>query len=273
MVLDAKLSAKADGKGRAEFRGVMAGNHRLEVFSEGHNIESRSFTSTTTGMTTLTADLKAVIRIVSTGDFESPRFLEERSLGADLIGHPCSMAFSEDGRLLAAAGNEGVKVWDTSSGRELRNLEVSSIQSVAFAPDASTIALIEAQTGEVQIWSMATGKRVRTDESCHDKGVPTTPVFSKDGQQMAWACVDGIPIVETSTGKEIRRLPLSGQYVAQSDRVSVEFSPDGKSLLGRNHKTDANLGSEDRAGDAQLRIPGQLQYIQSGWLLGRAHGW
>ena len=240
IVLDSKLRAKADGKGRAEFRGVKAGDHEVEVFSEGHNTEGKSFTSSTTEMTTVTADLKAVIRIVSKSDFDTPKFVQERSLEAGyLIGGECSMAFSEDGRLLAAAGNSDLKVWDTDTGRELRNFEVRSevarwIETVTFAPDASTLALREAQTGDVQIWSMATGKRVRTISSCHGKGIPATPAFSKDGLQMAWACSDGIPIVEAATGKELRRLSLSGRHDSHRGGVgiiSVQFSADGKSLL------------------------------------------
>jgi WD40 repeat protein len=89
--------------------------------------------------------------------------------------HPMTLAFSRDGKRLATGGGEGelevgggVKLWDTSSGRELLTLGSSNIAftRVAFSPDGARIAAAAMdpinirpdQPGQIWIWEAPPGE-------------------------------------------------------------------------------------------------------------------
>ena len=65
-----------------------------------------------------------------------------------------SLAFSPDGKLLAAGVNEAVKLVEIPSGREVDTLlgTIALVQSVAFSPDGKTLA---AGGGNVVLWNVA----------------------------------------------------------------------------------------------------------------------
>src|SRR5439155_2821323 len=78
-----------------------------------------------------------------------------------------SVAFSPDGKLLAAAGGRnvrhtrdfGISLWEVDTGREYRRLgdKFLELRAVAFSPDGKTVAGASGD-GSVRLWEATTGE-------------------------------------------------------------------------------------------------------------------
>ena len=83
---------------------------------------------------------------------------ECRSLHLGITGNQTSRTtlvsagYSPDGRILAAAGHDGVKIWDGSDGRELARLPTGPTQALSFLPDGTGLITL-GQTG-LQRWAV-----------------------------------------------------------------------------------------------------------------------
>jgi WD40 repeat protein len=78
-----------------------------------------------------------------------------RQLRRILAGHDrgvMALAFSPDGKLLAVACGDSVKVWDTASGKLIATLGAPHVTGVAWSPDGRQVL---AATGPVvQVWNL-----------------------------------------------------------------------------------------------------------------------
>jgi WD40 repeat protein len=108
-----------------------------------------------------------------------------------------SLAFSADGRLLAAAASS-VALYDTATGKEVRRLpgpEDDDDSTALFLPDGKTVAVIE-HDDLIRFHDVHTGKCVRRLEANKPKPVVLKngdeveeghkPVLSLDGKVVAW---------------------------------------------------------------------------------------
>src|SRR2546429_6149079 len=125
------------------------------------------------------------------------------------------LVFSPDGRLLATATfrSSTIKLWETATGRELRDLS-SGTQSamgmspyIAFSRDSRLIAAA-AGDNSVRIWDVTSGRELQTLAGSQGSLASTFGVhfigFTADGQIVTVS--DAIKVWDVATGRELRTL-------------------------------------------------------------------
>jgi WD40 repeat protein len=148
---------------------------------------------------------------------------------------PCGVAFSPDGKTLAAA-SDGLRVWDTTTWRDRLSAEghTGIISCAAFAPDGKTI--VSSGRDAVHLWDAATGKPRRRCRG-HTHGVLWT-AFAPGGGLVASGGFDGSArLWDAATGKEVACL-VGQRY----DPVyCLAFAPDGRSLATTSYSLMVRL--------------------------------
>ncbi len=148
------------------------------------------------------------------------RVLEEKSLGHGLS----AVAFSRDGQRIAAIiGRWAVKIWETSSGRELLvPTPYSEFFSLAFSPDGKRLLT---GSGRVAVWDASSGEQLLLLQGGNERG-QIQVAYSPDGKKLVTAGRDQRAILwDATTGKELFRLTGHRGTIG-----SVAFSPDSQSI-------------------------------------------
>jgi WD40 repeat protein len=154
--------------------------------------------------------------------------------------HDRGLVLSSDGSLLAPQAGPNPKVWDTRTKRALWEVGrdmYSRIDSVAFSPDATTVASGDLD-GNVKLRGARTGALFWAGK--HD-GRVNALAFSPDGRILATGvgrCGAGDALIQfwdAETGKVLRQ-----SISAHGDQVyGVAFSPDGETLASRGHDDES----------------------------------
>ena len=156
-----------------------------------------------------------------------------------------SVAFSPDGKWLAAGAKDGVQLIEVETKSIVREVPTKSgqVRAVAFSPDGRVLATGSYQN--VSLWNPATGELVRAIKG--HRAYVTGLAFSPDGSRLATACEDEIARVWKLEGDEPpltfkqHRLPVTG----------VAWSPDGKWLAtSAGDDTRPTKGGEVKIWDA-----------------------
>ncbi len=174
---------------------------------------------------------------------------ELRRLGEPLVS-PCSrVAFSPDGKLVAAGEWEGgqVHVWDAETGMELKGWKAhaGTVTAVTFADAKRLITGGDNADSAVRLWDATTGAEIRAFTGHKDRVLCAG--LSPDGKVLATGASDATArLWSLATGQEMHVL-TGHQYGVGA----VAFSPDGKTLLtggheGRIRLWDVATGKEPR---------------------------
>lgn len=188
---------------------------RIEEIATGVEILQQQFPGDILANLALSPDGTALA--VSSGPNTRKVFLwnwqageEPRSLPVRERGHRY-LAFSPDGKVLAGANdsNQGVRLWDVTRGRVLRDIESPEADTyirgnLAFAPDGKTLACAafhRDQTGVILLWDPMTGQSRGKLEA--GRAGPGPLVFSPDSRRIATATTGGVRVWELASGKEV----------------------------------------------------------------------
>jgi WD40 repeat protein len=142
-----------------------------------------------------------------------------------------SLVFSPDVKHLASRGDDGTRLWDVTTGRELHFLR--QVCGATFSPDGMLLAGTKQDLKTIGLWQVATGQEVRTWNTL-DKGLggAGTLVFSPSGKSLASIPPIGgaqngrfaVRVWDIATGKQLVRFQHD-QFID-----SLAFSPSGRVL-------------------------------------------
>jgi WD40 repeat protein len=148
----------------------------------------------------------------------------------------CGVAFSPDGKLLAASSGNfndyrdsrpaDIAVWDTATGKEVHTLKGhrNDVDAVAFSPDGKRLAS-GGRDAVLKLWDVDAGTQVR--EFKGHTGIIQCLAFSPDGKTLASGSWDqSVRLWDLATGRQVlaldeRRGGLRG----------VQSSPDGNRVV------------------------------------------
>src|SRR5262249_4765305 len=141
------------------------------------------------------------------------------------------LAFSPDGKVLAASDHQVIRLWDVADGKELRPIQGPGgrLSRLAFSPDGHTLAATCNEGPEtIVLYHAGTGKELRR------LALPAVPrpvvaplAFSPDGKTLTAASGTNVLVRrwDAATGRELPPLGSHGGGL-----TCLAYSADGKSL-------------------------------------------
>ena len=159
-----------------------------------------------------------------------------------------NLAFSADGKMLAAAGDQHITLRDVADGKEIRTREGKNSYSIrlAFSPDGKSLA--ETSYNAIWLWEVATGKKTTElpfSEADKDRFlVRYNFAFAPDGKTIAAGLGECVVLWDRATGKEVKRLEVGklGIWRLRFDRFFHRW----QTACLPSFRQDRPLGSQER---------------------------
>jgi WD40 repeat protein len=167
------------------------------------------------------------------------------------IGMPnmprAELAFAPDGKSLAVASGNTLRIWDTATGKEqpLKGGHRGPISNLGVSADGKR-ALTRGADRMIRCWDLTDGRQL---DEFHEPPQTTAIAFSPDGKWAAFGTNNAlIQLCDTETGKTVKELRGHTNLTA-----TLAFSPDGKWLASFG-MTDKTLHLHDlaKANDAKV---------------------
>jgi Tol biopolymer transport system component len=182
-----------------------------------------------------------------------------------------AVAFSPNGRLLAAAGSgKAIRIWDARTGNLLHSLEGPKRtyrRSIAFTPDGKTLIGC-GDDGVVHLWNAQTGTLDRSIAGPEGVSVMSSSAISPDGKNLAVVYYKIQDQGRRSTS-ELRLLEFETGKIQWSHKGAscVAFAPDGKTLAvadGTVHLLNATTGTPMKDLRIEDRVALQVAFSPDG---------
>lgn len=178
-------------------------------------------------------------KLLALGTFQEVRLVEPES-GKPVATLPGEVedvrgvAFSPDGRLLAAAGglparSGEVKIWDVEKRAPLRTLagHTDCIYAVEFSPDGKTLATASYDK-LIKVWDAGSGREIRTLKDHIDAVYALA--FTPDGKRLVSASADrGVKVWDVASGERLYTLsePTDGLNTLAIDPAGKRVAAGG----------------------------------------------
>jgi WD40 repeat protein/DNA-binding CsgD family transcriptional regulator len=151
----------------------------------------------------------------------------KNSVFADTFGSILSVAFSSNGKLVAAGDAYGsIRIWQVANGQQFKPLKghESRVRAVAFSPQNKNLLASGSEDETVRLWDVSTSECLKPLPG-HTNWVWAV-AFSFDGQTLASGSDDyTVKLWDVATGECLQTLK------GHTNRVrSVAFSSDGQTL-------------------------------------------
>jgi WD40 repeat protein len=166
------------------------------------------------------------------------------------LGHAgpvASVVFARDGKRALSCGKDGVRVWDTATGKELSRLGLPTVpvHALAFSPDGKQVLGVGGD-GLARLWDLSSGSEAASLKG--HAGAVTAGVVCPDGRRAVTGGDDAtVRLWDLKTGAEMKR------FLGHTDAVSgLAVTPDGRRALSAG--LDGTLRLWDLDGGKQVRV-------------------
>ncbi len=158
-----------------------------------------------------------------------------------------TLAFSADGKSLVSGGGKGIRVWDAAEGKLRRRFDVSSdwTLSMALTKKGILVASANYEKGIVTLQTVDyTSGKVRRRLDLPERATGANLTLSRDGKWLAYGHDKHVLLIETTSGREVKRFP-AGRDIA--------FAPDNKTLAICDFSDTVRI-HDTSSGECTLRL-------------------
>jgi WD40 repeat protein len=207
--------------------------------------------------------IDSTVRLWDAATAQPVRTLE----GQVFFNFPFPIAWSADGKMVAAGGGQRLWVWSAESGKLLwQNDRHQHVFGIAWSPDGSRLATTDdGDKGEVRVWEAQSGKQLQTQP-----WRSAALAWSPDGKTLAAAPAGGnrCHLIDAATGA----MRVRGKDEPGWGVMAIRWSPDGKTFETFHgsgpwlvlHSWDAATGKQLRS--IPITWPPTFPYIShSAW--------